>query len=471
MPEYRIEGVTMAGKPVSGVISADTKSIAKQKADLMGREKKFKVTGVLERATFLYRVQKGTEKPLDGEQKAFTKDEVRVALEKMGFKVQYVRKKLFGNKQKPAPMIDIITFVRVSTDLMRQKLPFNEVMTLLLNDIPNPILRDSVKEINTELKQGKDSEKVFLKQSVVFGKFAANMLGLASKSGNMVEIYESTAKFLERNAEFKRSLKSALIMPVVTLFILGLAVLFYVAYIFPKTAEMFEKFGIDLPPMTAATLDFSRWLTANVIILTIALLVPMIAAGRFFSTERGKYLADKYLIRIPVVGNLMHKTAIEIFCRVFYALYSGSGENIDVIKMAAEACGNKYMEAQIRSIAIPLMLERGKGLTEAFEATGVFTKTAISRFNSGAETGTVKNTALQLAEYYEKETSYRLKNAIEVIQLVVSMIIMVVLMGLTLVSSETAFIKIDTTGQKKVKQAPPPRGHILPTWVMVSRPR
>ena len=59
------------------------------------------------------------------------------------------------------------------------------------------------------------------------------------------------------------------------------------------------------------------------------------------------------------------------------------------------------------------MIQKGAGITEAFEATGVFTKTAISRFHSGAETGTVKNTALQLAEYYEKETTYKMKNAID----------------------------------------------------------
>ena len=437
----------MTGKPVAGVISADTKKLAKQKAELMAREKKFKLTGILERVAFLYRVQKGTDKPIDGEQKAFTKDEVRVALEKMGFKVQYVRKKLFGNKQRPAPPVDVITFVRVSTDLMRQKLPFNEIMTLLIEDIPNPTLRDAVKEINTELKQGKDSEKVFLKQQIVLGKFAANMLGLASKSGNMVEIYESTAKFLERNAEFKRNVKSALITPLITLFVLFLAVLFYVAYIFPATAEMFQRFHIALPPMTAATLKFSNWLIANVWLLLALFTIPSIILGRFLATERGKFLKDQYLIKLPVVGNLLHKTAIEIFCRVFYALYSGSGENIDVIKMAAEACGNKYMEHQIKTIAIPLMLERGKGLTEAFEATGVFTKTAISRFNSGAETGTVRTTALQLADYYEKETTYRLKNAIEVIQLAVSMIIMLVLTGLTLVSSETATVRPKGPGQ------------------------
>jgi type IV pilus assembly protein PilC len=441
MPEYRIDGVTLAGKAVSGSITADNKGIAKKKANELSKEKKFKVIAIHERVNFIYRVQKGNEKPIDGEQKAFTGEEVSRALEKMGFRVFYVRKKLFGNKQHAAPVVDVITFVRVSTDLMRQKLPFNEVMQLLINDIPNPALRDAVKEINAELKQGKDSEKVFLKQAPVIGKFTAQMLGLASKSGNMVEIYESAAKFMERNAEFKRNLKSALITPLITLFVLGLACLFYVAYIFPATAEMFIKFKIKLPPMTTATLKFSDWLLENMVVLCIITFVPLFVFLRFLSTERGKFFSDKYMMRIPVIGSMLHKTAIEIFCRVFYALYSGSGENIDIIRMAAEACGNRYMEHQIKTIAIPMMLERGKGLTEAFEATGVFTKTALSRFASGAETGTVKQTALQLAEYYEKETGYRMKNAIEVIQLAVSMIMMIVLTALTLVSSETATVK------------------------------
>ena len=441
MPEYRIEGVTVGGKQVAGAITAENKKSAKQKAEEMAREKKFKITAIHERTTFLYRVQKGTDKPIDGEQKAFSKDEVRIALEKMGFRVLYVRKKLFAGGQKAAPAIDIITFVRVSADLMRQKLPYNEVLALLVNDIDNPAMREAVKEINTELKQGKDSEKVFHKQSPVFGKFTAHMLGLASKSGNMAEIYDSTAKFLERNAQFKKNLKSALIMPLVTVFILMLAVLFYVMYIFPATAEMFEKFKIDLPPMTKATLAFSRWATSNFLWIIIGTIIPIVAIGRFASTDKGRMFLDKNLWKVPVIGGLMHKTAIEIFCRVFYALYSGSGENIDVIRMSAEACGNKYFENQIKTIAIPMMLEKGKGLTEAFDATGVFTKTAISRFNSGAETGTVRNTALQLAEYYEKETTYRLANAIEAIQLAVAMYIMIVLMALTVVSSETAVVK------------------------------
>jgi type IV pilus assembly protein PilC len=267
------------------------------------------------------------------------------------------------------------------------------------------------------------------------------MLGLASKSGNMAEIYDSTAKFLERQADFKKNLKSALITPLVTLVVLFGAVIYYVGYIFPATAKLFVKFKIELPPMTRVTLAMSDFLVSHIIILLILVIVPTIFAFRFFTTERGRFIMDKYLWSIPVMGNLLHKTSIEIFCRVFYALYSGAGENIEVIRMAAEACGNKFMEHQIKTIALPMMIQKGAGITEAFEATGVFTKTAVSRFHSGAETGTVKNTALQLAEYYEKETSYKMKNAIDFIQLWISMIIMIVLTALTLVSSETATIK------------------------------
>ncbi|MBI3766784.1 MAG: type II secretion system F family protein [Ignavibacteriales bacterium] len=445
MPEFRVEGIATGGKAVQGIIEAENNRAAKQKAQQMASQRKFKLLRVLPRSTFLYKVQRGGEKPVLGEQKAFTKEEVQDALSKMGFRVLSVKKKALNIKLKP-PTAEIVTFVRVSADLIRQKLPYNEILQLMVNDIENKTLRDGIREINNELKQGRDSEKVFIKQEAVLGRFTAHMLGLASKSGNMAEIYDSTAKFLERRAEFKKNLKSALIMPIVTLIALFGACIYYVGFIFPGMAEIFIRLKVPMEqfPMTNATLKFSYFLQANYIIILIVVLIPTLFGARFFSTDRGRFVLDKYIWKIPILGSLLHKTAIEIFCRVFYALYSGAGENINVIKMASEACGNKYMEHQIKTIAIPMMVEKGAGITESFEASGVFTKTAISRLHSGAETGTVKHTALQLAEYYEKETTYKMRNAIDFIQLWISMIIMVVLTLLTLVSSETATFQPST---------------------------
>lgn len=443
MPDFRFEGANATGRAVKGVVTADSLSEAKKKVHQLSKKHSITVNRIIKRRTYMYKARRGTDALIKGEQKAFSKEEVQAALSNLGYSEISIQPKFFDLQFRP-PASEMITFVRVSADMLREKLSFTEILALLINDTHNPALRDALKEINNDLRQGKDSEEAFMKQEKALGIFTARMLGLASKSGSMADIYESTAKFLERNEEFKRNLRSALITPLFTLLALAGAVIFYVAYIFPETAKLFVKLGTELPPMTAATLDFSIFLTNNIVWLTLAFLGFCGAIIYALNTPEGRFYKDKYIIRIPVIGNLIHKTAIEIFCRVFYALYSGSGENIDAIKLAAEACGNKYMENQIKSISIPMMLSQGRGLFQAFEASGVFTKTALSRFHSGAETGTVKSTALQIANYYEKETVYKLKNAVELIQLIIAMVIALVITLLTIISSETALVSPKT---------------------------
>jgi type IV pilus assembly protein PilC len=219
-----------------------------------------------------------------------------------------------------------------------------------------------------------------------------------------------------------------------------LAVMFYVGYIFPETAKLFVQFDIELPPMTAATLVISDFLMGNLLLVSAFMFIPPIIIWRWSKTKNGKLFFDKAMLKIPVVGSLIHKTLIEVFCRVFYTLYTGSAESIEPIRIAAEATDNSYFEQQIKGVAIPMMIKRGAGITESFEAAGIFTDTAISRFHSGEETGTIKNTALQLANYYESETVFRLKNIIEMIQVTIAMVIMMVMIGLTLVSAETATV-------------------------------
>ncbi|MCX6640049.1 MAG: type II secretion system F family protein [bacterium] len=446
MAEFRYQGIGLSGRMIQGILSARSKREASKKAEDIAKQRRFKLNNLQRKTTFIYKVRKGKEAALSGQQKAFSSDEVRRALEKMGYTVLAIQKKLLDFHMKP-PSKDIVMFIRLSSDLLREKLPYDEILNLLSNDTENKTLKQALKEITQDLKDGKDGAEVFGKQGDVLGKFPAHMLGVASKSGNMVDIYESTAKFLERNEEFRKNLKSALIMPAVVVLALAAAVLFYVAYIFPQTAKMFLKFDIDLPPMTAATLRMSNMLQNNALYIVAGILIIGFIIFKMISTPKGKILMSQYLTSVPVVGPLLHKTSIEIWCRVFHSLYSGSGENVEAIRIAAEACQSPYMEKRIKEIAIPMMLKEGQGLVEALEVTGVFTKNALSRLRSGAETGTIRETALQVANYYEKETTYKLKNIIDLIQVVIALLIMVVMTAITVISSETAVIRPKLPGE------------------------
>jgi len=445
MVEYKFNAQKLNGQSITGTLTADSSSDGKKKIQRLAEKNQLRLITVEKKSTFLYKAQKGSEKPIRGEQKAFNKKEVEDALARLGYKVVSVNKKFIDYQAKP-PVSEIVTFVKISSELLDQKLAYGEILTLLINDTQNLALKNTLKEINNELKKGADSQATFLKYQDIFGKFTAYMLGLASKSGNMAEIYRATAKFLERNQEFRKNMRSALITPMVTVFVLFLAVIFYVGYIFPETAKLFVRFGVELPPMTAFTLKISDFLIGNPYLVAAFCIVPPIALWQFSRTEKGKYLIDQYTLKLPVIGSLVHKTLIEVFCRVFYTLYSGSAESIEPIRIAAEAAGNTYFEDKVKNVAIPLMVKKGVGVTDAFEASGVFTETALSRFHSGEETGTIKNTALQLANYYETETVYKLKNLIELIQVGIAMFIMVVMILLTLVSAETATVRPKTPG-------------------------
>ena len=263
MIEVKFTAEKPDGQPISGSISAASYGEGKKKIQRFAEKNQFKVKAIERKVTYLYKAREGNDKPIRGEQKAYSKKEVEDALSRLGYKIVSINRKLLDFQRKP-PMAEIVTFVKISAELLEQKLAYGEILSLLINDTQNKTLKDTLKEINNELKKGADSEATFLKYQHIFGKFTAYMLGLASKSGNMSEIYKATAKFLERRQEFKKSLRSALITPAVTIFVLFLAVIFYVGYIFPETAKLFVKFGIELPPMTAFTLDMSDFLVGNI---------------------------------------------------------------------------------------------------------------------------------------------------------------------------------------------------------------
>jgi type IV pilus assembly protein PilC len=438
--EFRYIGLSLQDKRVTGYVEAKSRGEAKRKAESISRLHKFRLTAVQGKSNYLYKVRNKDGMWLRGEQEAFSKDDVDMALRRMGFDFVSVQKVAVDIRFKP-PYGEVITFIRMSADMLREKIPFDEILTLLESDMTNRALKRSLKEILVDLKSGKDGEEAFSRQVNSLGKFPCRMLGVASKSGNMAEVYENTAKFLERDYEFRKSIRSALLQPSITLLVLFGAVVFYIGYIFPKTAELFSDVGAILPPMTKASLDLGHYVQNNIALIIMAMLFPPLVLWRLARTEKGQILAGRYFIRLPIIGFLLHKSSIEIFCRVFNSLYSGSGENIEVIRTSAEACRNKYMEKRIKEISIPMMVRDGRGFVESLKAAGVFTDNAINRLNAGAESGTLKKVTAQIANFYERETTYRMKTIVDSIQVVIAFIIMIIMTMLTIISSETAVVQ------------------------------
>ncbi len=440
MSHFRFTGVTAEKKQAVVEFEAATWKEARKRVDNISHLKNIQIEALEKKSPYVYRVRKNGSKVFKGNQEAYSKQELTNALGRLGYEIESVRKQWFSIKGGVSNQ-EVVSFIRLTADLLRQNLSYNEILILLQEDTANHRLKEVIKEIQQDLQNGKEGYEVYAKHENIFGKFAAHMLGIASSSGNMAEVFESTAKFMEREASFKKNLRRTLMMPSMAMIAVIGVILFYVGYIFPLMAEMFLRFNIALPPMTAATLQFSAFLQAYWLWIAVAIGAPIIGFLYYRKTPKGRLVIDKYIIRLPLIGELLHKMSIEIFSRVFYTLYSDSGQNVDVIRIAADACRNTYMAKQINNIAVMKMLRDGTGLVESLEATDVFTRTALTRFKMGSESGAIREHAKSLADYYEVETEYKLEAAIDMINMSVNIVIAIALTIITVISSEAAIIQ------------------------------
>ncbi len=446
MQEFRYKGLNVAGKPVEGTFFSKNQFAAQRRISEFARKKQLKITKLERKANFIYKVRSKDGKVIKGEQKAFSQSDVHDALLKMGFSIILIRKKLvtLGGK---VPIKDVVVFIRLCTNMLKENFPYDEILQLLINDTDNKVLRETIKEIHKDIKLGKEGVQIYGPHSKVFGTFATTMLSIASTSGNMAEMYENTAKYLERDYEFKKSIKSALFMPAIVFFFIILTFLFYIMYIFPQTTNMLLKYNIEVPPMTKASMAVSDFLIANIGWVVLAVFAPVIGIMLFLRSKKGRIYFHKKIITMPVIGSLMLKSSVEIFARVINALYSGSGDSIGAIKTAAEACRNSYIEEQVKTVVIPTMLREGKTLTDALVQTGVFPVNAINRLRAGEETGTIKESARQLADYYEREVSYKMTSVVDWIQLNIAIVVTILIIIITLISSELGFVSPDSLVQ------------------------
>lgn len=444
MREYRFTGLNVSGEPVRGTVYANSKRKAEVRVKDLAQKHQFSAQDVEERVTFLYRAKHPAGEIVKGEQRAYTPEEVAAALSRVGLEPVQVQKKLLDFQMKPGST-DIVLFVRLAANMLRRGLPFDEILTLLIADTTSASLRQVMRDLNSDLKSGVEARHAFLKHQHALGKFTAYMLGLAATSGNMAEMFEATAAYLERKDKFKKSVRTAMITPAITAFAAIGAFIWYVWSIVPSYARLFERYNVELPFLTRTSLAFADWMDANAWWVMILVAIVAIVFVGWSRTTRGRLWLHQHMLKVPVIGPLLLKMNLEVFARVFSVLYAGSGEGEEVMKISAEATGNTYLEHRIKTITVPMMMGAGSDLVYSMQAAQVFTPMMIARFRSGAESGAVRESAEEMADFYQREVDLKFEAVVETIKTITAIFISLLVLILTIISAESALISPTAT--------------------------
>ncbi|MDY6895855.1 MAG: type II secretion system F family protein [Thermotogota bacterium] len=443
--DFRYTGTNKKGRTVQGEIQAQSMRKAKKQIEKIANEKNINIANIEKKKLFLYTVRLPSGRKIKGRQYAYYKREVVKALEKLGYYHARIEKAIIDIRFKP-PFQSILNFINLSAFMLQEGMSFDKILRLMSEEESNITLKEALRKVQNELKKGKEGPQVFYRFRDVFGEFPAKMLGLATKSGNMAQIFQATSEYMQREADYKKNLRQALLVPLFTVLAMMAAVIYYIVSIFPKTASLFLKFNLNIPPMTDTTLKLSDFFSNYWLWIFLIIFIPLLGFYFWWQTPKGKVQKDKILINLPIIGHIFHKSSIEIFFRVFAISYAASKDNIQTLRESASACRNVYIEKGVKEIAIPLMLKEGMELVPALQKAKVFNHATLSRLKSGEEAGDLLSMARQIYLFYEKEITYKMQGIIQSIQLYIGVFIFIILILLTFISAEIALVAPSTPG-------------------------
>jgi len=330
------------------------------------------------------------------------------------------RTKSFNWRRKPRVTLDdLILFCRQMYTLNSSGVPLVRAIRGLVETARNQTLGEALAKVVADLESGMELSGAFSQHRHVFPALLSRMVQVGEVTGKLDEVFLQLAIHFEREKDIVNKVKAALRYPSFVLIAIGVAVMIISLFVIPAFSKVFAGFGAELPLPTRIILGFSLFMQSYWYVLLGLAIVIFFVIKRLLKTVRGRYLWDRYLLKIPLVGDIVLRSTLVRFSRGFNMSYTAGIPLSQALGFVARAVNNSYIGEKIE--AIRNGIERGDTLTRSATQTGIFTPLVLQMLAVGEETGSIDTMLNDVAEFYEREVDYDLKNlssAIEPIMIV-----------------------------------------------------
>jgi type IV pilus assembly protein PilC len=344
---------------------------------------------------------------LKGQQIASNPNLVRAELRRQGISPTRVKKKakpLFGGAGSRITPKEIAVFSRQLATMLKSGVPLVTSFQIIAGGVKNPRMRTMVEKIRAEVEGGGSLFEALSAHPVQFDELYTNLVKAGESAGVLDTILDEIASYKERIETIKGKIKKALYYPIA---VIGVAVIvssILLIYVIPQFENIFSSFGSSLPAFTQMIIDASRWLRANglyVLAGTIAVITAFIMAKK--RSTRFAHTIDRMSLKIPIIGDILEKSAIARFCRTLAITFAAGVPLVDALKIVSGATGNAvYNDASARIMGDVAV---GHQLQLAMQQTDVFPNMVIQMAAIGEEAGSLDEMLIKVAEAYEEEVN------------------------------------------------------------------
>lgn len=358
---------------------------------------------------------------VNGELKAKDRNELEKLLRSNKILVSSVIRKPssinFSFSRRRVKKVHISRFTRQFATMIGAGLPMVQCLEILAQQSDSAELRKVIGQVKESVQAGTTLAEALSKHKKVFDDLYVNMVDAGEIGGALDSILIRLAVYREKADALVRKVRGALIYPAV-IFIVAVAVTFLMlTFIVPVFAKMFAGVGAELPGPTKFVLGLSHFIRSNFLTGLILFILLVIGFRFYVRTEQGRLLVDKLLLRFPLIGDLLRKSAISRFTRTLGTLISSGVSILDALDITAKTAGNKVIQNAIKKSV--LSIAEGETITHPLKETGVFPPMVTQMISVGEKTGGLDDMLNKIADFYEEEVDAAVSAITSIIEPVV----------------------------------------------------
>jgi type IV pilus assembly protein PilC len=312
------------------------------------------------------------------------------------------------------PVKDIAVFFRQFSVMIDAGLPLVQCLEILAANQENQIFQKCLTGVRQSVEGGSTLSNAMRQYPKIFDDLTTNMIEAGEAGGILDTILQRLATYVEKAVKLKAAVKSALIYPISVISIAALVVGCLLKFVVPIFANMFVSMGVDLPLPTKIVIGLSNFVGRFWWLVLGGLVLIFVAIKYIRKDPKGRYMFDKMLLNLPVLGTVLRKIAVARFTRTLGTLITSGVPILEGLTITARTSGNAVLEDALMKVR--KAVEEGRTIVDPLKESGVFPNMVTQMIGVGEATGAMDAMLQKIADFYEDEVDAATKDMLTLLE-------------------------------------------------------
>jgi type IV pilus assembly protein PilC len=309
---------------------------------------------------------------------------------------------------------DIAVFFRQFSVMIDAGLPLVQCLEILATNQENLFFQKCLTGVRTTVEGGSTLSNAMRQYPKIFDDLTTNMIEAGEAGGILDTILQRLATYVEKAVKLKSAVKSALIYPVAVISIACIVVGCLLKFVVPIFANMFSSMGVDLPLATKVVIGLSHFVSSFWWVIVLLGIVGYVAIKMVRKDPKGRLALDRFMLNLPVVGNVLRKIAVARFTRTLGTLITSGVPILEGLAITARTSGNAVLEDALMKVR--KSVEEGRTIVDPLRESGVFPNMVTQMIGVGEATGAMDAMLQKIADFYEDEVDAATKNMLTLME-------------------------------------------------------